>query len=800
MRHSTILLITFVGFAADAGAAPAAGKTTRVFHAYVSESQPEAVPNLVRTLEPKVRVSDFWKHPTKGEKVLATGAQAVNGGFGSLSRWQTAGKTQPVWIELDFGRAATFDTVRLYMTETKSGRNAPGPIRVLVGQASPPTGVVFRADAAKVSPVINRSVYENHLIQFPEQTARYLQVEFASKDVCLDEIEVFRGQPPARSSTYEPGDTRLRVRESVRPQVLARGLGNLLVWFENGAEKVFRDEVVRDDGAPADPVCHVSAAKGESEPFQVVLFCSDGLKQVRLTAGDLKGPAVIPAACVRWYQVGYASVRLPSSKLVSQLGRNEGLGRGWYPDPLLPVEVAAAPAGKHQPLWFVVDVPRDTPAGDYKGVLTLTAAGGVSVPLQLILRVHDFDMPFPRHFKTMGRENGSIYRDFERTKAWFKHLSTVGFTGMSIFPCPPQITEEAGRLKFDWTQFDAMARFCIEECSFDAMALPGDVFAYHEQKFAPARMVGRKVKADSPAFWSSLEESLSEYGCHLRERGWSDKFIFYVTDEPSASVQSYLLRVIEVAHRTMPGVKVLWIGGWVYPNLIGHVDIWGPNAKNFETQAYSERAAAGDKVWTYSNALWLIDTPPLGCRALGWAYAKYGIAGVFFYSLNKWEDNPYEMSHNNPTRNGDPMFLYPDPVGRPDRFVNSIRLELLRDGWDDWEYVRQARERLKATESENPAGPLRDAIQEARSALAEADQIVTMYGFPSVPNRKALIEKYEQNPDDVLPQAMKRGLEPARFDYVHDSTRLLRVRDHLAHAIELLGDGAKPQAVSKGGR
>jgi tRNA-dihydrouridine synthase len=108
---------------------------------------------------------------------------------------------------------------------------------------------------------------------------------------------------------------------------------------------------------------------------------------------------------------------------------------------------------------------------------------------------------------------------------------------------------------------------------------------------------------------------------------------------------------------------------------------------------------------------------------------------------------------------------------------------MLRDGWDDWEYIRQLRERLRAVEAVGSGSSA--AAQEARAALAEADKIVSCYGFPKVPNREALIAQYHRNPDDVLPAGAK--LDPARFEYLHDPRHLLQVRDRIARAIEMFG-------------
>jgi len=743
--------------------------------------EPEAIPNLARRAS--VSVSSYRlalnRHREEGRarergRKDRGGEQAIDGEFGQFSRWQAAGTKDPEWIELDFGHLTSFDTIRLYATH--GSMTAMPAFDVLVGDKPASGRLVFSASATQATTSNNPSLYGNALVRLPRQNARYLRIEFKSGPVILDELEVFDGTPPARSPIYEPGDTHIRLRQSITPAVLAKRR-DLLVWFEYGAQKVFRDDVVLSTRTP-EPLARVSAARGESEAFQIVLFHPRGLKDARLVINRLEGPMKIPASFMHWYSVGYVYVRSPSEKLVSQLGRTVGLGKGWYPDYLMPTKSVDVPPGKQQPLWVVVDVPREALPGDYTARMTLLADGGVSISLKLQVHVYNFVLPLPRQFKAIGRETGRIYGDLEATKTYFEQLSKRGFSGQAIFWPPPRITEVRGKLRFDWSDFDEMAAFCINQLRFRSLTLPGDVFAYHDEEFSPPKMVGRAgLRPDTPAFWASLEESLAEYGRHLQQKGWTRYFIFYITDEPSKSVQSYVLRVAEVVKRRMPGIPILWIGGWVYPDLIGRVDIWGPNVKAFESNTYAERRAAGDAVWTYSNSLWLIDTPPLGARALGWAYAKYGISGVFFYSLNKWSQNPYEMPRNNATRNGDPMFFYPHSGGVKGELVNSIRIEMLRDGWDDWEYIQLLRTLVKKagimSQSSKPE------IVDARTVLEEANDLIYQYGLPIVANRDRLIQEYEDNPESI-----RLASKQAKFDYLNDPERFLEVRNRLARAIE----------------
>jgi hypothetical protein len=707
--------------------------------------EPEAVPNVARGA--KARASDYLADANNP----GTAVKAVDGDFGPYSTWMSSRTKNQSWIELDFSASLSFNTVRLYWTTIL---RLPS-FKIYAGNSPNPKALIFSATTSQAAAYKNGSVYRNSLINFSPTTARYLRLKFLATDIRVDEIEVFNGAPPARSPAFEPGDTRIRLRESITPQVLAQR-GDLLVWFESGAHKVFRDEVVFGAATP-DPVAQLSAAQGESEPFQIVLYHPSGLANARLAVEDLSGPETIPASNVRWHSVGYVYVRTKSAGLVSQLGRTQGLGRGWYPDYVRPAEPVTVLPGKHQPLWIVVDVPRGAVAGDYTGRVTLLADGDVSIPLELKVHVYDFSLPTQRAFSAIGREDGNIYGDTAATKLYFEQLSRLGFTGPAVFWPSPNITEESGKLVFDWTQFDDMAEYCIDQLHFSSLGFPGGVFAHQQTMYSQGDLVGRSgLSPGSPEFFASLEESLTEYGSHLSAKGWEDKFVFYVADEPGSAVVPFLTQVEDVFRSHLPNTPILQIGGTVFNDQVGRVNIWGPNEKGFNIPLYAGRAAAGDRVWSYANSLWLIDTPPLTSRALGWAYSKYDISGVFFFNLDKWSPNPYEIPFNSSRANGPPLFFYRDPTGVKGKLVNSLRIEMMRDGWEDWEYIRQLRALVKNAEDAGYAS--HPDVLDGRAALNDADALTYQYGYPVSP--------------------------PAKYDYLYDPAQLLSVRDQVARAIE----------------
>jgi hypothetical protein len=129
--------------------------------------------------------------------------------------------------------------------------------------------------------------------------------------------------------------------------------------------------------AHEDRIIELFAARGEYEPFQVVVRApAGGLRNVTFRMGDLRGPRgrVIPRANLTVYREHYVLVKHGSP--VPNNMRRPPLGPGWYADALIPELSDAAngrlrafpfdlEAGRNQPIWVDIFIPRDAAPGTY---------------------------------------------------------------------------------------------------------------------------------------------------------------------------------------------------------------------------------------------------------------------------------------------------------------------------------------------------------------------------------------------------------------------------------------------------
>lgn len=134
------------------------------------------------------------------------------------------------------------------------------------------------------------------------------------------------------------------------------------------------------------------AARGEYESFQVVASGPKGLRGVDLQVSEFSGPggAMITKGNLALYREHYVPVETSSPY---KGGPNPPLGKGWYPDALIPFNTPTRPQyaasqvvygsvpidvapGNTQAFWVDLFVPRDAKPGLYKGQYTVSGANG----------------------------------------------------------------------------------------------------------------------------------------------------------------------------------------------------------------------------------------------------------------------------------------------------------------------------------------------------------------------------------------------------------------------------------------
>jgi hypothetical protein len=501
-----------------------------------------------------------------------------------------------------------------------------------------------------------------------------------------------------------------------------------LVWWTTHS----LDKIHPYDREPQEPVltAKISAARNEFEPFQVVLRAAkEDIDGVDIEVADLRGASgVIPSKnCVSIYLERYLDVTIPSSIAG---------GTGDWPDPLIPrvdryanEQRNAFPfkllKGRNQPVWVDVYIPPSSRAGRYSGQVHVLRAGKILLSIPIELEVWDFQLPSTSTLiTTFGFSGNSALRAhygkytndkdlfdltsiYQKAALWHR-ISLEGSSGVG-----PTIAIANGDVQLNWDKYDdEMAPF-MDGRVFSADQPLAGAKATSAALHTPQRL---KTPEQQIQYWRQAAE-------HFRQKGWFDRLFNYLWDEPKEKDYPAMLERGEVVRRADPTVRNL-VTAPLHPDWSRVIDIWSPVINCFERKgrhsdychpmvelsAYDSELAKGKQLWWYQACSshgcfilggdyftgwpsYMIDDAPVRNRIMEWMTWKYGIKGELYFSV----DDAY-WKKNDPWKdvylfggNGDGTLFYP---GRPDVIggktdipIESIRLKLIREGLEDYEYL-----------------------------------------------------------------------------------------------------------------
>ncbi|MFO8012423.1 MAG: DUF6067 family protein [Phycisphaerae bacterium] len=510
------------------------------------------------------------------------------------------------------------------------------------------------------------------------------------------------------------------------------------LWWCSSGWKVSRVRGVPVEKGEA--LC-IAAARNEADAAQLVLRPKEDLKGLTVEAADLAAPdgATIPASAVEVLKVRYILVTRPTDAAGCV---------GWWPDPLPPIKGPMdLAAGRNQPLWVRVTVPKAAAAGTYRGSVRLEAQGwSAEVPVRL--RVFDFALPDRMTCQTaFGLRTGTIWRyqnlkdEADRRTVLAKYLANFADHHISPYdPAPmdpikvtwpkgarkgqaPALPQEKIAPDFDFTAWDAAMTRAMEAYHFNSFRLrvPGMGGGTFHRRYEPSLLGYPEDTPEYRAAFSNYCRLLQE---HLREKGWLKYAYVYWFDEPAPKDYAFVMNGFKKLKRYAPDLARM-LTEQVEPELVGGPNLWCPVSSNYDHAAAEERRAAGDRFWWYvctgpktPHAGLFIDHPAAELRVWLWQTWKRKIEGVLVWTTNYWTSgaaypdrdrpqNPYEdpmgwrsgysteKGVRRPWGNGDGRFVYP-PESCADAHppgpvlegpVDSLRWEMLRDGLEDYEYL-----------------------------------------------------------------------------------------------------------------
>lgn len=505
----------------------------------------------------------------------------------------------------------------------------------------------------------------------------------------------------------------------------------------------------------------ISGARGEYVSFQVVLsnHTDSALKAIRIELPAFKKDSVQldikPELFLEWA----VEVKTPSTGY-----QKASLGKGWYPDALIPLEyIQADSMAVHgrwvYPLWlpdfnnrindqkslvvwvdqFIPFEEGKAPAGVYKSLLSVSI-GKNKQQIPVELNVWNFSLPNANAFKASLQQEGFLSAMDEKQELEYYQLFKRNRIALMDPTYKPVLQEHNGKeISLEWKSFDErLAKYFTGKAftaeygytygpgygePLETYILPFDVHGKHGEKGWPE--TGDPATEQEPAKRSRYVKAVQAVRDHLKQ----------MVDPQKTDITVYL-NGLDESYNQEAYSRMIYYGNLFrefYPEAYYRIDgaydekameqvhssisSWASHTINYDPEKAARYQDAGVKVWLYGPMLYegkvnswvgsssFTDLPMLNDRAISWASWKYntrswlswgiGVNGKGgWYDPESWKDEYKAGSDSDPDYtykilNGSSLMVYsPGIVPNVSVACPSIRLKAMRDGVQEYEYLR----------------------------------------------------------------------------------------------------------------
>ena len=479
----------------------------------------------------------------------------------------------------------------------------------------------------------------------------------------------------------------------------------------------------------------VKGAKNETVSFQVILNGTTNYSNLDVSLSNFSGAGSIPVSNAQLYRVGYINVTTSSDSAGTT---------GEWPDTLYPIgkdryynqQRNGSPfnltANRNQPIWISLDIPKTAAPGGYTATFNVTqgTGGPVIQTIPISLTVWNFTLPDQPSAKTTYRfddydtycyhyfggnsncqwdTNNVLNLHFLYWKAAFaERINLDGAFGGVTYDYNAGTNTISN---VDWSLWDPT----YDQVGVSLYPIPGPQFDWND----PDHTWTQAETNEAIAFWKVV-------ATHYKSKGWFNNSFLYTADEPDDSTLPLNKKQADTLHAADSGFKAMVTDNYE-PSLVGHIDIWTVIANELDTgtgnsvdegapslfhQTYDSERAAGKQVWWYDSTssgdsdsgyfnfqqhgVWadeFIDHQGVNQMVHGYIQWKYNLDGYLYYAITNNYLNGQDVWTNNYSfaRNGDGTLFYP---GTPAKIggtthipVPSLRLEILRGSWNDYDYM-----------------------------------------------------------------------------------------------------------------
>ena len=499
------------------------------------------------------------------------------------------------------------------------------------------------------------------------------------------------------------------------------------LWYGYNTESFMRDQLYPEKMENRDYTLRMQGIRGDVESIQLMITPDFAIEEYNFEVDNLvdENGEKFRKGNFEVFAEWYVSV---------EKSYNTDAYYGYYPDALVPIKAIkrerldTIAAGENQGIWINVTIPEDAQPGKYTGIGTLELNDEeYEIPIELT--VYDADMPETVHpqscfliwYDKIAIGENTYSPQLGDTYFWF----IVNKRCMPMDPTP-QITNN-----FD-TYVDWLVENAAENPKISCYTLPK-----RWETTEDGSIVSRKACMD-------LLTKMALKNIELRKAGNEtidlfDKAYYYTHDEPSGNVlglvkqsdlviseckfavaEAYLKDYPDLYNSCM-GVGHLVTTGYseelLGSDTTGGLQTWCPQFQFWHTeeqrQQYYDRQNTtdrlmGEEAWWYGCnnpkapfPTYHIDDDLICSRVLSWMQHDYDSDGNLYWCVNTYTANMWDTPTVFDGANGEGNLMYPGARFNLASPMSTLRLESIREGMEDFEYLYMIEEAIMQYNAEN---------------------------------------------------------------------------------------------------
>lgn len=418
------------------------------------------------------------------------------------------------------------------------------------------------------------------------------------------------------------------------------------------------------------------AAKGEYISFQVVLtnYSEAALKGIDIQMSPLKNKSselnIKPELFLEWS----VEVKTPSTGYPRAT-----LGKGWYPDALIPMKYIQQGATNKNDSWiyplqlpdfnnridkqisqiFWIDqyIPLDAGTGTYSTEVKI-AIGGFTKKIPIEINVWDFAIPNENHFKASLQQEGFVSSMSQKDELEIFQLMKRNRVAVMDPTYDPELkVSPSGKLSVEWKEFDSRLKKYLTGDAFtkafgyefgpgygepiETFLLPFDVYGKHDTRGWPdIGKPGVELLDSNQQKYISIIHEVRDHLKPLVNMEKTDLTVYLNGLDESYFPEAWqrMRHYGNLFKKEYPEAKFRVDGAYNDSAMIiieNSISDWAVHTIEFDWQRMNKYNKLGINQWIYGPLLYeskinswvgsstFIDLPLINDRALSWSVWKY---------------------------------------------------------------------------------------------------------------------------------------------------------------------------------